>query len=202
MTGAQDAQDYIVGVDRLVVDQRRSRREMDFGINQGKPFAAVSWGFLLLRVDITTDIAAIQVAPSFPGHIGVLIQLAMAVAPLSHSARDYVRAFDLVSVCRWRDGRLGVSRNPKGAEQAWWCPAKDAGALVRAANAGGRDVAAAAARLKTPLTDHAVVAQRNEAAVGQIDASLAAAQRRGDLAFFNQAYKLDARPPPLKDTAL
>jgi hypothetical protein len=119
----------------------------------------------------------------------MLIQPAMAVAPLSHSARDYVRAFDLVSVCRWRDGRLGVSRNPKGAEQAWWCPAKAAGALVRAANANGKDVAAAAGRLKTPLTDHATVAQRVEAAVGQIDASLAAAQRRGDLAFFNQAYK-------------
>jgi hypothetical protein len=73
----------------------------------------------------------------------------MAVAPLSHSARDYVRAFDLVSVCRWRDGRLGVSRNPKGAEQAWWCPAKDAGAVVRAANTNGRDVAQAAARLHT-----------------------------------------------------
>jgi hypothetical protein len=93
----------------------------------------------------------------------------MAVAPLSHSARDYVRAFDLVSVCRWRDGRLGVSRNPKGAEQAWWCPAKDAGALIRAANANGKDVAAAAGRLKTPLTDHATVAQRVEAAVGQIE---------------------------------
>jgi hypothetical protein len=113
----------------------------------------------------------------------------MAVAPLSHSARDYVRAFDLTCIALWRDGRLGVSRNPKGAEAAWWCPAKAAGELVRAANAGGRDVAAAAARLKTPLTDHAVVAQRVEAAVGQIDASLAAAQRRGDLAFFNQAYK-------------
>jgi hypothetical protein len=58
----------------------------------------------------------------------------MAVAPLSHSARDYVRAFDLVSVCRWRDGRLGVSRNPTGAEAAWWCPAKAAGKVVRAAN--------------------------------------------------------------------
>jgi hypothetical protein len=93
---------------------------------------------------------------------------AMAVAPLSHSARDYVRAFDLVSVCRWRDGRLGVSRNPKGAEQAWWCPAKVAGELVRAANAGGRDVAAAAARLKTPLTDHATVAQRATEAVSRM----------------------------------
>ena len=119
----------------------------------------------------------------------MLIQPPMAVAPLSHSARDYVRAFDLTCIALWRDGRLGVSRNPKGADQAWWCPAKDAGALVRAANANGKDVAAAAGRLKTPLTDHATVAQRVEAAVGQIDASLNAAQRRGDLAFFNQAYK-------------
>ena len=107
---------------------------------------------------------------SFRSCAEVVIHRAMAVAPLSHSARDYVRAFDLVSVCRWRDGRLGVSRNPKGAEQAWWCPAKDAGALVRAANANGKDVAAAAGRLKTPLTDHTTVAQRVEAAVGQIDA--------------------------------
>ena len=52
----------------------------------------------------------------------MLIQPAMAVAPLSHSARDYVRAFDLVSVCRWRDGRLGVSRNAKGAEPSLVVP--------------------------------------------------------------------------------
>ena len=82
----------------------------------------------------------------------------MAVAPLSHSARDYVRAFDLMR-CLWRDGRLGVSRNPKGAGQAWWCPAKAAGALVGAANANGRTWP------KLPLgcirlTDHATVAER------------------------------------------
>jgi hypothetical protein len=47
----------------------------------------------------------------------------MAVAPLSHSARDYVRAFDLTCIALWRDGSLGVSRNPTGAEEAWWCPA-------------------------------------------------------------------------------
>ena len=113
----------------------------------------------------------------------------MAVAPLSHSARDYVRAFDLTCIALWRDGRLGVSRNPTGADQAWWCPAKAAGAIVRAANANGRDVAAAAAQLHTPLTDHTVVAQRVAEAVGRIDDSLKAAQRRGDLAFFNQLYK-------------
>ena len=48
----------------------------------------------------------------------------MAIAPLPHSARDYVRAFDLMAICQWRDGRLGVSGNPAGAEAAWWCPAK------------------------------------------------------------------------------
>jgi hypothetical protein len=123
----------------------------------------------------------------------------MAVAPLSHSARDYVRAFDLVSVCRWRDGRLGVSRNPKGAEQACWCPAKDAGALVRAANANGKDaspaeaVAAGAGRLKTPLTDHATVAQRAETAVSWIDAGLNIAKQRGDLVFFNPAVQRPGR---------
>ena len=84
----------------------------------------------------------------------------MAVAPLSHSARDYVRAFDLTCIALWRDGRLGVSRNPNGAEQAWWCPAKAAGELVRTTNTNGRDVAQAAARLHTPLTDHATVAER------------------------------------------
>ena len=49
--------------------------------------------------------------------------------------------------------------------------------LIRDANADGKDVAAAAGRLKTPLTDHAVVAQRVEAAVGQIDAALARLNR-------------------------
>jgi hypothetical protein len=39
------------------------------------------------------------------------------------------------------------------------------------------------------LTPHAVVAQRVEGAVNRIDTCLNAAQLRGDLAFFNQAYK-------------
>jgi hypothetical protein len=113
----------------------------------------------------------------------------MAIAPLSSKARDYVRAYDLTSICQWRDGRLGVSRCPTGAEAAWWCSSKDAGAIVRAANANGRDVVAAAARLHTSLTDHATVAQRVDEAVGRIDDGLKAAQRRGDLAFFNRIYK-------------
>ena len=92
----------------------------------------------------------------------------MAVAPLSHSARNYVRAFDLTCIALWRDGRLGVSRNPTGADQAWWCPAKAAGAVVRAANANGKDVTAAAARLLTALTDHVTVAERATEAVDRM----------------------------------
>jgi hypothetical protein len=103
----------------------------------------------------------------------------MAIAPLSHSARDYVRAFDLTCIALWRDGRLGVSRNPTGADQAWWCSAKAAGQIARAANANGKDVAAAAARLHTSLTDHATVDQRVTAAVTRIDAGLNMAKQRG-----------------------
>ena len=54
------------------------------------------------------------------------------------------------------------------------------GQIVRAANANGKGVAAAAARLHLQLTPHAVVAQRVTAAVGRIDACLNAARRRGD----------------------
>ena len=116
---------------------------------------------------------------SFLCRVEVLIHPALAVAPLPHSARDYVRAFDLTCIALWRDGRLGVSRNPTGADQAWWCPAKAAGAIVRAANANGRDVVAAAARLHTPVTPHDVVAERAGEATRRIDVSLTAAQRAG-----------------------
>jgi hypothetical protein len=52
-----------------------------------------------------------------------------------------VRAFDLTCIALWRDvtAALGVCRNPSG------CPAKAAGKVVRAANANGKDVIAAAA---------------------------------------------------------
>jgi hypothetical protein len=111
----------------------------------------------------------------------------MAIAPLSSSARDYVRAFDLTAICQWRDGRIGVSRNPTGADQAWWCPAKATGKIVRAANANGRDITKAAAGHRVALTPHVVVVQRVGEAVGRIDGCLKAAQLRGDLAY--QLYK-------------
>jgi hypothetical protein len=72
--------------------------------------------------------------------------------------------------------------------------AKSAGAVVRAANANGKDVTAAAAQLHTPLTDHVTVAERATEAVDRIDCTLNAARLRGDLAFLNSAYpKSDLR---------
>jgi hypothetical protein len=65
--------------------------------------------------------------------------------------------------------------------------AKSAGAVVRAANANGKDVTAAAAQLHTPLTDHVTVAERATEAVDRIDCTLNAARLRGDLAFLNSA---------------
>lgn len=113
----------------------------------------------------------------------------MPVGPLSGPARDYVAAFSLSAIVLWRDNRLGVCKNPAGAEAVWWCASKDAGAVIRAANTNGRDVVAAAARLHIPLTPHAVVAQRATEAVDRIDAALKTAQRRGDLVFFNGLYR-------------
>jgi hypothetical protein len=40
----------------------------------------------------------------------------MAIAQLSKPAADYIRQFGLTAVCRYRDGRLGVTRDPTGAD--------------------------------------------------------------------------------------
>ena len=93
---------------------------------------------------------------------------------------------------------LPAPQCPTGADQAWWCPAKAAGQIVRAANASGKDVAQAAARLHMRFSPHAVVAERAAEAVRRIDCTLNAARLRGDLAFFNRAHKARRRPRPLR----
>jgi hypothetical protein len=82
----------------------------------------------------------------------------MAIAPLSHSARDYVRAFDLTSIALWRDGLLGVS--PHAPSKYGGAQPRPPGKIVRAANANFRDAVAAAAALPARRASH-VAAQRN-----------------------------------------
>jgi hypothetical protein len=70
-------------------------------------------------------------------------------------------------VCRHRDGRLGVTRNPAGAAVTWWCETVKAGPLIRAARRHGGDIPAAACALGVALTDHATVLPRATAAVAK-----------------------------------
>jgi hypothetical protein len=111
------------------------------------------------------------------------------IAPLSRAVIKYMAAFQLAAVCRYRDGRLRATRDPEGAEVAWWCEAVKARAVLRLARKGGGDIPAAARAHGVALTDHATVLARATAAVAKIEAGMAWAQRTGVLHEFNQEYR-------------
>jgi hypothetical protein len=113
----------------------------------------------------------------------------MTVTVLPREVRDYIGVFGLAAVCAYRDGRLGVSRNPEGAGEVWWCLEAQAGAVVKRARRDGDGILAAAGALGIPLTAHASLINRAKAASGRIDAALCKAQRGGDLGFFNSEYR-------------
>ena len=102
---------------------------------------------------------------------------------------DYTAAFDLAAVCRQRDGRLGVSRNPAGAAAAWWCGTVKVGPVIRAARRHSGDVPAAAHALGVALTDHATAVARTKAALARIEAGMAWTQHTGVLHEFDQEYR-------------
>jgi hypothetical protein len=108
------------------------------------------------------------------------------IAPLPRAVMDYIAAFNLAAVCRYRDGRLGVARNPKCAEAAWWCEAFKAGPVIREAGRHSGDIPAAARALGVALTDHATVLARATAGVRRIEAGIA---WTGVLHEFNQEYR-------------
>jgi hypothetical protein len=118
------------------------------------------------------------------------------ISPLPRAVMDYIAAFDLAAVCRYRDGRLDVTRKPAGAAAAWWCETVKAGPVIRAARRHSGDIPAAARALGVALTDHATVLARATAALARIEAGMAWAQRTGVLHEFNQEYRhrrLEAR---------
>jgi hypothetical protein len=102
---------------------------------------------------------------------------------------DYIAAFDLAAVCRYRDGRLGVTHNPQGAASAWWVASAEVGSVLKAAKRNGGDIGAAARSLSVEIVDNATVVQRAKAAVGRIEAGMARAQRTGALSEFNRQYR-------------
>jgi hypothetical protein len=54
-------------------------------------------------------------------------------APLPRAVIEYIAAFDLAALCRYPDGRLRATRDPEGAEAAWWCETVKAELVIRAA---------------------------------------------------------------------
>ena len=111
------------------------------------------------------------------------------IPSLARAAADYVHAFNIAAVCVYRDGRIGVSRNPGGAAHAWWLQADQAAGVVKQARKNGGDIPAAARHLGVALTEHAIVLARAAAAATRIKRTLSEAQGRGDLKFFNAEYK-------------
>jgi hypothetical protein len=120
----------------------------------------------------------------------------MAIAPLSKPVADYIKQLGLTSVCRYRDGRLRVRRDPTRTDHAWWLPADQAGAVLKLARQAGGDVEGVARMAGMVLADHATVLARAEAAVAKISTRLDQAQKTGVLHAFNAEYKrrrLEAR---------
>ena len=111
------------------------------------------------------------------------------IPSLARAAADYVHAFNIAAVCVYRDGRIGVSRNPVGVAQAWWLQTDEAGAVIREGRKNGGDIPAAARELGVMLTAHDVVIARAKAATARVENALSGAQARGDLQFFNREYK-------------
>jgi hypothetical protein len=125
----------------------------------------------------------------------------IVIAPLPKPVRDYLSEFGLACIYVTPDGRTGVTRNLAhvgAVAAAWW--AKDAAtahAVVRALGehapasleTATAEILAAAKRIDAVLSEHDVVLARAQAALSQLDGKLAAAQSKGELQFFNRAYR-------------
>jgi hypothetical protein len=113
----------------------------------------------------------------------------MAIPQLSKPVADYFKQFGLTAICRYRDGRLGVARDPSGTDRAWWVQADQAGVIFKLIRHTGGDIEAAAHKAGVVLADHTAVVGRAEAAVAKIGSRLDQAQRTGVLHAFNEEYR-------------
>jgi hypothetical protein len=86
-------------------------------------------------------------------------------------------------------GASGSSRDPVGAESAWWCEVDKAGAILAVALACRNGIPAAAARLGLAATPHEGVIERAGAAISRIENGVGKANTSGTLQFFNQQFR-------------
>jgi hypothetical protein len=102
----------------------------------------------------------------------------------------YFEPFDLAAIARTRDNRLVSTRNPAGAEAAWWLRARDVGRVLRKARADSGDVVKAATALGVRIVSHPEACQRAEELVAKLGSRITQAQQAGALGFVNREYKL------------
>jgi hypothetical protein len=107
---------------------------------------------------------------------------------LSATSRDYLAAFDVAAVAISPTGQVYVSHNPVGASLCWWCKAKDAKLIAKAAKATG-DVPGTAARYGITLTPHARVLERVQQRTSRIETAIEQALDAGVLKQFNAVYR-------------
>ncbi|MCK1671076.1 hypothetical protein [Bradyrhizobium sp. 150] len=120
--------------------------------------------------------------------------------------RDYIAAIGIAAVFVTASGMVRASRDLAASARtlevviidAWWLETREAAELLARTVRRGRPtrgveargmVGAEAARLGLQLTPHAVVLARAVVAARNVDRALRAANRRGDLAWFNRAFK-------------
>ena len=111
------------------------------------------------------------------------------IPPLSADVKRYITKFDVAAVVRYSGGGLGTSRDPQGAEIAYWIEAAQAGAVLKRARNNGGNIPAAAKALGVHLTDHPALCQRVNMAIERLGRRLDQAQASGSMRVFNNEYK-------------
>jgi hypothetical protein len=125
------------------------------------------------------------------------------IAPLSKPVRDYLSEFNLGCILVSSTGEIqvvGANHLARMSSVAalWWTQDRaTAHQVVRAIGEqrpgslekATAEILAAAKRIDAVLSEHSTVLARAQAALSQLDGKLAAAQRAGDLKFFNQSYR-------------
>jgi hypothetical protein len=111
------------------------------------------------------------------------------IPPHSADVKNYIAKFDVCAVVRYCGGGLGATRDPQGAEIAYWVEAAQAGAVLKRARNNGGDIVAAAKGFGVHLTEHPVLCQRVNVAIERLGRRLDQAQASGSMAFFNSEFK-------------
>jgi hypothetical protein len=114
----------------------------------------------------------------------------MSIPTVRASVLSYFRRFDLSAIARTRDGgRLVSTRDPSGAEAAWWMRSADISQVLQRARADHQDVPAAARALRIKIIEHSQAVQHTEKIVAKLDARLRTAKRNGDMGFINREFR-------------